>query len=220
MKELDITSIRREIRASSITSRSLGLYKDMLGFENTDLTGKKVLDIGSGFSTFGQEVHDLGCRVISLDAQAYIPKEDKEQVRALAQMLPFKDSTFDMVTDVYCGYWVSSGLQEMYAEMLRVLKVGGELRIHPLVMNDPQLKVHDESQNMQFILDRFSPMLPLVTLVVRKTEEHSHPQARNELAKSMEDLARRDKKGVLAPLMQDLDALAIKHSLGQSRSSE
>lgn len=96
-----------------------------------DLSGKLVLDVGSGTGSFSQGASAAGARVVSLDIGTHLLKKVKERCRssligADACRLPFRDRVFDIVISSEC---VEHTLDPMLAlrEMHRVLRPSGTL---------------------------------------------------------------------------------------------
>lgn len=146
------------------TGRFIDQYADELGYSDegeliADITGKKVLDLGSGTGTFAKDVADRGinCEVVSvnprLSKQSFriIEKRstnidfphsretvqkihNKTALAAFAHNLPFPDETFDLLFDNQAVSRSSRKpetlvFKEAVKEMYRVLKRGGQIRI-------------------------------------------------------------------------------------------
>jgi len=90
--------------------RDLADYKEFLGFDERHLAGKTVLDLGSGSQEkLTKDLKEAGveANVISLNPDYSLKKYrrvinnqddwQKKSVAAVAQALPFKDASFDVV---------------------------------------------------------------------------------------------------------------------------
>ncbi|HEV7423812.1 MAG TPA: methyltransferase domain-containing protein, partial [Candidatus Paceibacterota bacterium] len=90
--------------------RDLSNYKEFLDFDEKDLEGKTVLDLGSGSQeklTRNLQEAGIEAKVVSLNPDYSIPKyrriinsqEDwqRKSVASVAQDLPFRDNTFDFI---------------------------------------------------------------------------------------------------------------------------
>jgi ubiquinone/menaquinone biosynthesis C-methylase UbiE len=128
--------------------RDLADYKGFLGFSETELEGKTVLDLGSGSKEkLSRQLKEAGvvANVVSLNPDYTIPKyrriinsqEDwqKKSVAAVGQNLPFKDSSFDTVLSLEAitmyedAFEKPDSAKKWATEIARVLKPGGEARL-------------------------------------------------------------------------------------------
>jgi len=128
--------------------RDLNDYKEFLGFDEKELTGKTVLDLGSGSQEkFARGLREAGieAKVISLNPDYTIPKyrriinrqEDwqKKSVAAVAQFLPFGNDSFDYILGLESITMYEDALQKPLSagawsrEIARVLRPGGEARL-------------------------------------------------------------------------------------------
>jgi ubiquinone/menaquinone biosynthesis C-methylase UbiE len=157
MSEQEVTSICVK------TDRDLEEYKKLLHFTDSDIEGKRVLDLGSGSScNFTKDVNNMlpSTEVISFDfsfngierslfgpektgADQERSKQDLQNVEGLFTKLPFSNDSFDVV--VSCAAMplylsTSEKVCEGFQEVVRILKSGGKAFIGPvtyLVSIDP-----------------------------------------------------------------------------------
>lgn len=209
--EFDYPAIAHEIKRSSTRSRNLDIYLDCFHLKKNELRGKTFLDIGASLSTFGQEAERLGARVVELDARKNPRKRVWGQTRAIAQQLPFREGSFDYVLNSYCDMWVATGRIEIYSEMLRVVKDGGMVMVHPIAVKNPHLR--ENVGSVRLLLDEEKPATPWVTMQVVKQKGIDVLAT----AKSMDEVARSSGGSVLAPLLDDLTALTTQTVLRQQR---
>lgn len=139
---------------SALTDRSLSVYLREFNLLASDLSNKKILDIGSGDKErFSKEAAEIGAEIYSLNPalqKEEMRKEAKENIASSAsgeilawqkrtavgrgQELPFGDEVFDMITSLYAvPYYIDSkqGKFDAIREMVRVLKPGGRILIGP-----------------------------------------------------------------------------------------
>lgn len=114
---------------------------------------KKVLDIGSGNSTFLAESKKRGINAniasVDIDANALRFSNKNSGVKARAELLPFKDEEFDLVVSTYSlPIWADSPEMARSAllEEVRVVKKGGKIYISPIVniLSRPSIKNSSE----------------------------------------------------------------------------
>lgn len=126
----------------------------MLGLKESQLQGKRILNVGAGNDFFGQTASEKGLEVISLDCdygshpdltekwdffkRKYCIPKNVQAIGAVAEKLPFRSGTFDYVISVhsipkYSTSVCNAGLA--IEEMVRVVKPGGEIRIYPFLIN-------------------------------------------------------------------------------------
>jgi len=151
----------------SFSNDSIGLevQLDELGLSPEMLRDKAVLDLGSGGALFAEGIKDnypdLNIKVVSLDPKYSNPEHLKRKVMpgedatierignkeilavsAVAESLPFKDESFDIVIS-NCAvpyYQDDDRIKEAsILEIIRVLKPGGEARITMVVDNDEKI---------------------------------------------------------------------------------
>ena len=140
---LDTTQAMRKPGGRDLTD-----YKEFLGFNEKELEGKTVLDLGSGSQEkLTRDLREAGIKanVVSLNPDYTIPKyrkiinrqEDcqKKSIASVAQALPFKDSSFDLILGLESITMYEDALEKPLnaeawsKEIARVLKPGGEARL-------------------------------------------------------------------------------------------
>ncbi len=105
-------------------------FKEVIG--NTDFAGKTVLDIGAGTGYDALRFQKMGANVIALEynpLQASFAAKKINDIHWLggsATHIPFKNESFDYVIANAALHHVRD-LESAIKEMLRVLKVGGEM---------------------------------------------------------------------------------------------
>jgi len=128
--------------------RDLADYKEFLGFDERQLAGKTVLDLGSGSKEkLAGDLKEAGieANVISLNPDYSLKKyrriindqEDwqRKSVAAVAQALPFKNNSFDVILGLESITMYEDALDKPESakswarEIARVLKPGGEARL-------------------------------------------------------------------------------------------
>lgn len=140
-------------RGTQNTDRDLEKYSRAFHLEPKDLSGKKILDIGSGSQgTFARQANKLHAEVFSLSPNlinwpqrkqekgllSYIIRDNywrERSVAARSQQIPFKENQFDMVTSLFSVPNYLSEHAQIFSsiqEMTRVLKPGGECYIGPI----------------------------------------------------------------------------------------
>lgn len=140
------------------TGRGLDLYEKFLGFNRSELQGKKILDVGSGY--YQQLAYDtrrfgLNAEVTSVDPRFGLPLgrdladlgnnvtqrvigrlyPESRTVAASAEKLPFADNTFDSTYALFSTSRYRPNIREIFSdvsEMVRVTKRGGQVRIYPI----------------------------------------------------------------------------------------
>lgn len=108
-----------------------------VGLKSEDLSGKKVLDLGSSIRELevGAKLEKIDTQIVSLDIKKDRLAEYKEPERRAvvgdASNLPFKEESFDLVISssgpLIEGPYSDEGLK-CYQEALRVVKAEGEVR--------------------------------------------------------------------------------------------
>ena len=90
--------------------------------------GEYILDLGCGDGQLTRRMRDMGVHVLGVDASAEMVAAARERgveaEQAQAEMLPFRDATFDAVFSNAVLHWVR-GQDEMMKQVHRVLKPGG-----------------------------------------------------------------------------------------------
>lgn len=144
-------------------SKVYNRYLSVLELQESDIVGKRILDIGAGSAGFaaGAKEKGLDTHIVSVDDNPLTdrPHTIEGYVRAEAQKLPFADNTFDMVVSVYAlpqvaavgkvkshdqrSYEkaVTASTAHAVRECIRVVKEGGEIRFGgvPVVRNENTL---------------------------------------------------------------------------------
>ena len=89
--------------------------------------GDRVLEVGCGQGHLTRALADQGLDIIGIDANPRAPEiAGSKLVRHMeAQNLEFDDGTFDAIVSVHAIEHIPP-LEEAFAEMVRVLKPGGE----------------------------------------------------------------------------------------------
>lgn len=130
----------RESRFSPQTDRGIEDYQVAFGIDVDTLRGKKILDLGSGKGAFIKEAWARGIEVVGVNPGVYhkeiLPNHPKEKTAAaLAQSLPFKDQSFDVIFSVYgVPYYLEELKSEyvaMFREIARTLKNDGTAYLWP-----------------------------------------------------------------------------------------
>lgn len=126
----------RKLHLKGPTFRDYSEYRALFG--DVLRRGNRVLDIGTGGSNFVEMARAEGINAIGIDAGlgerfGVTPKKPNALVKAIAQELPFPANRFDAVISNYGPIWHGSDRSKRQAiiEALRVLKIGGKLKISP-----------------------------------------------------------------------------------------
>lgn len=102
---------------------------------------KKILDVGAGAAQFAKWAKERGMakEIYSLEPKRERITEQEKSVAARAEAMPFADKSFDLVIsnsavpNVYIGQGDAETVKEKTVnslrEMLRVVKLGGEIRL-------------------------------------------------------------------------------------------
>lgn len=127
-------------------------YLTNLGLEAEDLRGKTILDLGIGQTNrFTREIEKAGikCTIFGLSPDMNLDGY-REKMRAanpgttprvaagIAQEMPFKSETFDLILNMYSlsfynlSHTKMKDVEAYVAEMYRVLRPGGEVRMGPI----------------------------------------------------------------------------------------
>ena len=144
----------------SSTWRNFEQICSELGLREEDIIGKFILDLGSGGAGFSEGIKkhpEFSSRVVSMDPN-YNPRtlteENKElmkdavkeigaqkleAVAGLSEKIPFADATFDLIISNHAIPWHIAEdvgkVQKSVEEIVRILKSGGEVRLHPVEEN-------------------------------------------------------------------------------------
>jgi len=147
-------SFKQMSNAEKIKNRAEKI-RNSLGFEWVDLEGRSILDVGSGCGEFVQEARKHGIDAYGVDEShpnelrrperlGYTTNEGANNeglVVGNADSLPFEDDRFDYVSShasvPLMGRPTEESISRHVNEMLRVVKVGGEVRISPFKENPP-----------------------------------------------------------------------------------
>jgi len=120
-------------------------YFEDLGLTQSDLIGKKVLDVGAGEGRFARWLRDNDITQEVFSVERYIEMIDSiersdHMTIADAEALPFKDNEFDYVTSHASIPHMNRFNEETFynvalsylLEMIRVVKPGGTVCIYPI----------------------------------------------------------------------------------------
>ena len=95
-------------------------------------SGMRVLDVATGTGLLARAASRLGGQVVGLDPSAGMLSHHNDRrarlSRGIAERLPFRDASFDMLTMGYALRHVAD-LASTFAEYRRVLKPGGRILI-------------------------------------------------------------------------------------------
>lgn len=146
-----------------------------------DLEGMRILDIGAGDSEFAEKATEFGASVVRVDptyAPTHLlyerPKDGRRIVAAYAQELPFENGVFDEVIASHSLNWLNTAIPEALAEMLRVTKPWGRVKIAPVLARES----HVQAMNVSPV-EIVSFAEPLI--VIRKTPSTGTRGFRNRL---------------------------------------
>ena len=114
-------------------TRSLNRFIDESGWDQENLSGKWVLDAGCGAGRFAEVAHDLGAKLVAIDASSaiYVASENLNSSETLfiksdLAATPMKSETFKYI---YCIGVLqhTSNPKEILYELLRLLEKDGEI---------------------------------------------------------------------------------------------
>ena len=116
------------------TSRRLDLIFNRL-IAPSELSGKSLLDAGSGGGHFSQAAYDLGAQTVSMDVGLNLLKAvdkrcDSEKVSASILALPFKKAAFDIVLSTEVIEHTRAPFDAV-KELTELVKPGGLLIVTP-----------------------------------------------------------------------------------------
>ena len=130
----------------------LKTYESMLGFDRKSLTGKQILDLGAGETdrlARDLKAAEIDANVIGLSPDfttssimrphRLLPEWKRNAVQGIAQRLPFKNESFDIILGLYSVTyysWYPEQVKAWTSEIRRVLRDGGEARLGPVYRDD------------------------------------------------------------------------------------
>lgn len=144
----NMENFEEEVEKDFTTEENFNRYLKNLDLKLEDLN-KNVLDIGSGSGDFARWAKEKGIesRIESIDPRA------KEGVKAVAENIPFKNESFDLIVSVAAIPNIYIGEKESgekvtlsFDEMNRVLRYGGEIRLGNVLIGEkyePQQKIKE-----------------------------------------------------------------------------
>ena len=167
-------------------------YADAFYLAPEQMRGKKFLDVGAGDSSFARQAQDYGATVVRLDGRysdttkiqlnSSLPEESHLAVTAFAQELPFKEDSFDEALALASFNWMKTKVEDVLFEMIRVVKVGGYIKIAPAYHQGRSFSV--ELPLNASIVENLNPQYAYNnTLVIKKT-----PLSEDILHKEIEEL--------------------------------
>ncbi len=150
-------NFEEEIEEEFTAEENFSRYLENLDLALEDLN-KNILDIGSGSGDFARWAKENGIksRIESIDPQA------KEGIKAVAENIPFKDESFDLIVSVAAIPNIYTGEKESgekvnlsFSEMERVLRSGGEIRLGNVLIGEKyksqqKIKESIEEKLMEF----------------------------------------------------------------------
>lgn len=136
--------------------------------EDLDLTpkdfDKKILDVGSGSGQFAKwaKEHGVSSEIYSVDRSADSNEHDKS-VKGSVESMPYKDGAFDLVVSHAAIPQIFVGLEfknireekirESISEMLRVVKLSGEVRFGPTIVDSKDPWRQNFQNTLNSVLD-------------------------------------------------------------------
>lgn len=157
---------KESAKRSLKTERGLLHYKNFLQLSDSDIEGKKILDLGSGpthkfaneaeknykntkvisfdysFDNSNLEDSDDAIRFPSAELKRVSSSDnnvDKLRIEGMFTELPFKDESFDLVVSSAAMPLYLTKPDQIYMafkEVIRVLKEGGKARLGPITYSD------------------------------------------------------------------------------------
>lgn len=193
--EKESQTVRLDEKTGNVgTARDYDEYARRLGLGGRDvgaLRGRKVLSVGEGNSNFTSEMAKRGVDSQSVDALVVNPHAPNRSIIAMAQELPFKDQEFDATVSVWLvphffrptagsSMFNPEAGRQAIKEMLRVTKIGGEIRINPILSDgNPIIDFLDKLKKLGFIDFEVSPRVS-VEMVKRNTQDPNlYPSLKN-----------------------------------------
>jgi ubiquinone/menaquinone biosynthesis C-methylase UbiE len=140
-------------RGTATSDFSMEEYQYWLGLQLEDLKGKFVLDIGCGNSVLISELQKFGVQAFGIDVRV---KNNALFACALAQQLPFRDQSFDLVVSTACLpiYFTSAMQKSVLREIRRVMKPDASATFAPLTPRGTPVVAHfrigDNHGNLKF----------------------------------------------------------------------
>ena len=143
--------------------RGLAMYEKHFSFQNEELEGKDILDLGAGpEAKFDKELRQSGIKahVISLSPdfsderyrrKALISNPEANLVAAVGQEIPFKNESFDIVFALHVMEHVFlieaplTNATKIIEEIARVLKIGGKGYLSPLIQEEYMAITNDRN---------------------------------------------------------------------------
>ena len=133
-KKLGITDSSKESLAK-FDAWYLGFYPYLLPTVQPErMQGKKVLEIGLGYGTLGQQIAQAGADYTGMDLsrnpvdhmgyRLRLHSLPGRTIQGSALAMPFPDQTFDFLVSIGCMHHTGN-LQQCFDETFRVLKPGG-----------------------------------------------------------------------------------------------
>ena len=131
--------LKKEFNVTRNEARELVYYSTVLDFSFGDFEHKKILDVGSGPGQFKAALKRIGssAEVVNLDAMDLMGAPD---VLGLAQELPFRPNTFDIVVAnssvpiLYASHGHPEVIGVALEEMVRVTDTHGLIKIFPAMV--------------------------------------------------------------------------------------
>lgn len=158
---------KTQVDSFNQVGQSVKRFGDCMGWQESDVKGKLVLDVGCGSGRFCEVMCRWGADVIGLDYSKSVNAAKKntdelgftaEYVQGDALKLPFADGTFDAIYSIGVLQFTPDPLQGI-REMCRVLKPGGLLGTSSI-----DVRTFRRMSHPRFILRPLLSKLPPATL--------------------------------------------------------
>ena len=134
---------------SYLSDRPFEAYEKIFSLTKEGLEGKTILDLGSGASEFfkrGVDERGIKANIVSMNPKLGPGDDQGERVRklsskknalaAIAEELPFKDESFDLILSLAAvPLWLpvhEDDYAKAFREAARVLKSGGVIKFFPV----------------------------------------------------------------------------------------